>query len=410
MRVVSLETVQRCIGCGREYPPDTIVYSCEECGNLLDIILDGIGELSPSGLRSTWQGRIPGIWRYRELVPVKRTPVTLREGGTPLYNAERAARWADVRRLYIKYEGVNPTGSFKDRGMSVAITKALELKRGTVICASTGNTSSSMAAYAAAAGLRAVVLVPRGRVAVGKLFQTLLYGAQTYAVDEGFDSALQTVISISRTSSAYILNSVNPWRIEGQKTLAYELWEEMGDEDYLVSVPVGNCGNISAIWKGFRELAEIGLLKNQPRLAGVQSEGASPFVDAVERGDGRLIPVDRPSTIASAIRIGRPVNWLKALRAVKESSGLVAKVSDAEIVESQRILASGEGIGVEPASAASLAGVKKLREMGFIDRSTVVVCIATGHALKDPNPELVDFQPKILQTSPEGFAKLLNGL
>jgi len=405
-----LETVQRCIVCGREYPPDAVVYSCENCGNLLDVIINRIGELSPAALRSAWTGRSPGVWRYRELIPVKINPVTLHEGGTPLYNAERAARWAGVEKLYIKYEGVNPTGSFKDRGMSVGITKALELKRGTVICASTGNTSSSMAAYAAAGGLRAVVLVPRGRVAVGKLFQTILYGAETYTVDEGFDMALQTVISTSSRSQAYILNSVNPWRIEGQKTLAYEIWEEMGDGDYLVSVPVGNCGNISAIWKGFRELAEIGLLKTPPRLAGIQAEGASPFVDAVERGDGRLIPVDKPSTIASAIRIGRPVNWLKALRALKESSGLVERVSDAEIVESQRVLASGEGIGVEPASAASLAGVKKLRERGLIDRSTVVVCIATGHALKDPNPELVDFQPKTIPAAADELIKVLNVL
>jgi threonine synthase len=377
----------RCISCGSEFPANKVVYFCDSCGNLLDVVQD-VSHLDLGWLKNLWSGRISTMWRYRELIPVDREPITLQEGGTPLYKAEKAARWADVKNLYIKFEGGNPTGSFKDRGMSVAITKSLELGRKTVICASTGNTSSSMAAYAAAAGVKAIVLVPRGRVAAGKLFQTMLHGAETYAVDEGFDAALQTVISSTRDSDTYILNSVNPWRIEGQKTLSFEVWERMGDTEYVVSVPVGNCGNISAIWKGFKELETVGLSKTHPRLVGVQAEGASPFVDMVRRGDEKLIPLENPRTIASAIRIGKPVNWLKALKAIKESSGMVEKVSDEMILEAQRLLASGEGIGVEPASAASLACVKKLREHGLLDRSETVVCVATGHALKDPNPEL----------------------
>ncbi|GBC69699.1 Threonine synthase [archaeon HR01] len=393
MSDVRSEILLRCISCGREFPADSIIYFCGDCGNLLDVVGD-IGRLNPIELKNLWASRKFTMWRYRELIPVEREPITLHEGGTPLYRAEKAARWADVKNLYVKFEGGNPTGSFKDRGMSVAITKSLELGRETVICASTGNTSSSMAAYAAAAGVKAIVLVPRGRVAAGKLFQTMLHGAETYTVDEGFDTALQTVLSSSRESGIYILNSVNPWRIEGQKTLAYEVWEVLGDGEYVVSVPVGNCGNISAIWKGFKELEMVGLARTHPRLVGVQAEGASPFVDMVRRGDERLIPVESPRTIASAIRIGKPVNWLKALRAIRESEGLVEKVSDEMILEAQRLLASGEGIGVEPASAASLAGVKKLREQGLLDRSETVVCVATGHALKDPNPDLVPNKPR----------------
>lgn len=328
------------------------------------------------------------MWSFREVLPVGDRIVSLDEGGTPLYVAEKAARWAGVKEVLVKFEGLNPTGSFKDRGMSVGVTKALELGKKVVVCASTGNTASSMAAYAAAAGLRPAVVIPKYGVASGKVFQTILHGAQLIQVSEGFDKALSSVLSSTVGSDAYILNSVNPWRIEGQKTLAYELWKEVKHDSYLVSIPVGNCGNISALWKGFKELEELGLVESLPRLVAVQAEGASPFVDMVRRGDEVLRPFEKPSTIASAIRIGRPVNWRKALKAVRESEGLGVKVSDQLILEAQRFLASQEGIGVEPASAASLAGVKKAVEEGLVDRSSRVVCIATGHALKDPNPEI----------------------
>lgn len=329
------------------------------------------------------------MWRFREVIPVGGKVVSLDEGGTPLYVADKAANWAGVRRLLVKFEGMNPTGSFKDRGMSVGVSKALELRKKVVVCASTGNTASSMSAYAAAAGLEAVVVIPRVGVAAGKVFQTVLHGARLVQVSEGFDKALSSVLTSSLGSEAYILNSVNPWRVEGQKTLAYELWQDIGDDEYLVSIPVGNCGNISALWKGMTELRELGLVNNPPRLIAVQAEGASPFVDMVARGDETLKPVEKPSTIASAIRIGRPVNWRKALRAVRESEGFGVKVSDTLILEAQRVLAAEQGIGVEPASAASLAGLKKAVEEGVVDRSSTVVCVATGHALKDPNPELV---------------------
>jgi len=350
---------------------------------------EGLEELSGRVGRNVWAGREKSMWRYREVIPVSRSIVSLREGGTPLYDAVEAARWAGVRRLYVKFEGLNPTGSFKDRGMSVGVSKAVELRKKVVVCASTGNTASSMAAYAAAAGLKAVVVVPRSGVAVGKLFQTILHGANMVQVSEGFDKALQAVMNTPMGVDTYILNSINPWRIEGQKTAAYELWDDLQDLDIYLSIPVGNCGNISAYWKGLKELQTLGLADSLPRLVAVQAEGASPFADMVLSGSDTLKPQDKPSTIASAIRIGRPVNWRKALKAVRESEGLAEKVSDGLILEAQKVLASRVGVGVEPASAASLAGVKKLVEKGMIDRDATVVCVATGHALKDPNPEIL---------------------
>ncbi len=386
---MKLLTVQKCISCEAEYPSDEVLYTCKFCGSLIEVILTNLEELDGRDLSLKWRGRDRTMWRYSEVIPVEGNVVTLKEGGTPLYEAEKAALWAGVRKLYLKFEGMNPTGSFKDRGMSVGVSKAVALRKKVVVCASTGNTASSMAAYAAAAGLKSVVVVPKYDVAAGKLFQTVLHGAKTIQVVEGFDKALTMILSSTLGSESYILNSVNPWRIEGQKTLAYELWDDLRDSNYFVSIPVGNCGNISALWKGFKELQTLGIIRDLPRLIAVQAEGASPFVDMVNRGDEKLIPVEKPMTIASAIRIGRPVNWRKALRALKESEGLAEKVSDGLILEAQRVLASEVGVGVEPASAASLAGVKKLVDKGLLDKSSTVVCIATGHALKDPNIEII---------------------
>lgn len=381
--------MQKCISCAAEYNADDPLYSCAKCGSLLEVQVTIMDEFDGRSLASKWDLREKTIWRFKELIPITGRVVSLMEGGTPLYLAERAARWAGVRRIYVKFEGSNPTGSFKDRGMSVGVSKAVELKKKIVVCASTGNTSSSMSAYAAAAGLKAVVVVPKAGIAAGKLFQTVLHGARTVQIAEGFDKALSSVLSKALGSEVYILNSVNPWRIEGQKTLAFELWSDLKSGDYLVSVPVGNCGNISAVWKGFKELRELNLVDELPRLVAVQAEGASPFVDMVNRGENFLRPVEKPSTIASAIRIGKPVNWMKALKAVRESEGLAEKVSDRLILEAQRVLAAEVGLGVEPASAASLAGVRRLVEKGLIDHSTTVVCVATGHALKDPNTEII---------------------
>ena len=404
---MSLKPFLACIQCGKTYQADENIYLCGVCGSLLEVRLEGLEELAGRVGRDVWGGRDRTMWRYREVLPNFSHVISLREGGTPLYEAAAAARWAGVRKLFVKYEGLNPTGSFKDRGMSVGVSKAVQLRKKIVVCASTGNTASSMAAYAAAAGLKAVVVVPRSGVAVGKLFQTILHGAEVAEVSEGFDKALQAVINTPMGADTYILNSVNPWRIEGQKTAAYELWDDLRDLDIYLSIPVGNCGNISAYWKGFKELQTLGLTDSLPRLVAVQAEGASPFVDMVLSGSDTLKPMEKPSTIASAIRIGRPVNWRKALRAVKESEGLAEKVGDSLILEAQKVLASLVGVGVEPASAASLAGVKKLVEKGVIDRDATVVCVATGHALKDPNPEILTHQMRQPSRSIEDVLKSL---
>ena len=284
----------------------------------------------------------------------------------------------------MKLEGANPTGSFKDRGMTVAVSMAKYLGVKVVVCASTGNTSASMSAYAARAGLKSLVVLPKGKVAKGKLMQAMLHGATLAFVNGSFDDALRLVIRLAEEYPVYILNSLNPWRIEGQKTLAFEIADEMGIPDWVV-VPVGNGGNISAIWKGFKELKEVGLVNKLPKLAGVQAAGAAPLVKAFREGLSKPKFVDNPETVATAIRIGRPVNWPRALRAVRESGGILTAVTDDEILKAQKLLARLEGLGVEPASAASLAGLIKLREEGIIDADETVVLVATGHALKDPD-------------------------
>ncbi|MGB9706316.1 MAG: threonine synthase, partial [Pyrobaculum sp.] len=279
--------------------------------------------------------------------------------------------------LYVKFDGANPTGSFKDRGMALGVTVARESGANKVVVASTGNTAASAAAYAARAGLRCYVVLPRGNVARGKLVQAALHGAELVMVNGFFDKALEYVVNYG-TKYAYPLNSFNPWRLEGQKTLAFEVYEELGCPDYVV-VPVGNAGNISAIWKGFRELASLGLCRKLPKMIGVQAEGAAPLADAWERGLDEPLFVDEPRTVASAIKIGRPINWPKALRAVRESGGFFVKVSDGEIMRAQRLLATRDGLGAEPAGAASVAATLKLGLGG------TVVAVVTGHALKDPD-------------------------
>jgi threonine synthase len=378
----------RCIGCGGEFEGDTIIYSCPKCGDLLEIGYDfgSIGE----GLKGLdWASRPPSVWRYRELLPLgpRVEPITLGEGGTSLHRCPRLGEKADAKRLMVKNEGENPTGSFKDRGMTVGMTKALELGKRWVACASTGNTSASLAAYAARAGMRCTVLVPRGGVAYGKMAQAIAHGAEIVEVEGNFDEALRLVVELAtRTPELYLMNSVNPYRLEGQKTLAFELFDQLGGRaPDCVVVPVGNAGNISAIWKGFRELEASGLLEPPlPRMIGIQAEGAAPIVEAFKSGSDAIDPIEKPSTVATAIRIGRPASWKKALRAVRESGGLMEEVSDEEILSAQRLLAAEEGIFVEPASASSIAGLMKLREAGEISKEEAIVCVATGHGLKDP--------------------------
>jgi len=327
-----------------------------------------------------------GVWRYRELLPISDNvePVTMCEGGTPLIKLNRAVDG----HVYVKFEGANPTGSFKDRGMTVGVTIAKHIGVKGVVVASTGNTAASAAAYAARAGLACVVVLPRGGVAKGKLAQSLLHGARIVEVDGVFDDALEEVFTevvINGKKDLYPLNSYNPWRLEGQKTIAFEIVDELSEVPDAIVVPVGNAGNISAIWKGFKELYNYGLISKLPRMIGVQAEGAAPLVATWNRKSETLLEIEKPYTIASAIRIGKPVNWLKALNAVKESNGTFIAVSDNEILNSVKDLAQYEGIGVEPASAASLAGYRKAIDLGILNRDDNVVLIATGHALKDPD-------------------------
>lgn len=358
---------------------------------------------------SDWASRPLSVWRYRELLPIGRRiePISLGEGGTSLHPCPRLGGMAGVRRLMVKNEGENPTGSFKDRGMTVGITKALELGKGWVACASTGNTSASLAAYAARAGMRCTVLVPKGGVAYGKMAQAIAHGAEIVEVEGNFDRALGLVIELAaKTPELYLMNSVNPYRLEGQKTLALEVFDQLGGRaPDCVVVPVGNAGNISAIWKGFRELEALGLLKPPlPRMIGIQAEGAAPIAKAFKSGSSSIDPIERPATVATAIRIGKPASWRKALRAVRESGGLMEEVSDEEILSAQRALASKEGIFAEPASASSIAGLMKLRESGEISGDEVVVCVVTGHGLKDPDVVVKSFK------GPMGFQEFLSSM
>jgi threonine synthase len=372
----------RCIACNYIAGADPWLFLCPKCGNLMEVVMPSTTSFDWSTARK----RRFGVWRYRELLPLSSDvePVTMCEGGTPLIRISRVTS----RNVFVKFEGGNPTGSFKDRGMTVGITIAKSLGVEGVIVASTGNTAASAAAYAARAGLQCVVVLPRGGVARGKLAQALLHGAKIVEVDGVFDDALEEVFTevvLNDKKSLYPLNSYNPWRLEGQKTLAFEVVDELGEPPDYVFVPVGNAGNISAIWKGFKELYNYGLISRLPKMIGVQAEGAAPLAKTWASKSYSLMVVEKPVTVASAIRIGKPVNWLKALKAVDESKGTFITVSDEEIIKSMRDLAMYEGIGVEPASAASLAGYRKALESRVIDGNGVTVLVATGHALKDPD-------------------------
>ncbi|WP_048192698.1 threonine synthase [Pyrolobus fumarii] len=400
--------VLRCVNCGEIYEPDPFLFKCRKCGSLLEVLVpvEGVSW-------SSFRGR--GVWRYRPLLPVSDDvkPVTMGEGGTPLIRCENIEAWLRDRygvapRVYVKFEGANPTGSFKDRGMTVIASIARSLRVKLVAAASTGNTASSAAAYTARAGLKMVLVLPKGKVAKGKLGQSILYGATIIEVDGSFDDAMKAVQDAVEASKGgiYPFNSFNPWRLEGQKTIAFEIAEEIGVPDFVI-VPVGNGGNISAIWKGFNELHKAGLIDKLPRMVGVQAEGAAPLATAFEKGLDKPLFVDKPETVATAIRIGRPVNWMKALRAVKESGGLFTKVSDDEILSAMRMLASMEGVGAEPAGASSLAGLLKLVEDGTIGNNDTVVLVATGHALKDPDAMLRASTKMLHASSSSEAAKLL---
>ena len=323
--------------------------------------------------------------RYRAFLPLNpdSPTLTLGEGNTPLLRARHLERRLGCGKLYLKYEGMNPTGSFKDRGMVLAVTKALERGARSVICASTGNTAASAAAYAASAGLECSVVLPAGYVAPGKLAQALVYGARVVPIDGTFDDALALVREAVAVSGAELVNSVNPFRLEGQKTGAFEVCDALGSSPDIVALPVGNAGNITAYWKGFREYRERKVVQNVPRMWGFQAEGAAPLVL------GRL--VDHPQTIATAIRIGKPARGDEALAAVANSGGLLDSVTDTEIMEAYRLVASLEGVMCEPASAASIAGLQKQVSAGRDLSDQTVVAILTGHGLKDPATALSQF-------------------
>ncbi|WP_124727103.1 threonine synthase [Staphylospora marina] len=319
--------------------------------------------------------------RYAAWLPVtEHTPrYTLFEGNTPLIHAPALSEELGVD-LWLKWEGANPTGSFKDRGMVMAINKAKEEGSRAVICASTGNTSASAAAYAARAGMNCFVVVPAGHIALGKLSQAIMYGAEVIAIDENFDQALELVREIAVEENVTLVNSVNPHRIEGQKTAAFEVCEQLGDAPDILAIPVGNAGNISAYWKGFQEWKEAGNSTRLPRMWGFEAEGAA----AIVRGE----PITEPETVATAIRIGNPASWKTAVRAAEESEGMIGSVTDGEILSAFGKVARQEGVFCEPASAASVAGVIRMHREGMLPKGARVVCVLTGNGLKDPDTAL----------------------
>lgn len=321
--------------------------------------------------------RWPGlIEQYKEWLPVSdATPaLTLQEGNTPLVHLEKLSEEWGIN-LYVKLEGANPTGSFKDRGMVMAVAKAKEEGKTVLVCASTGNTSASAAAYGARAGMRTIVVIPEGRIALGKLAQAKMYGAEILEIKGNFDEALQMVREVGQEAGIALVNSVNPYRLEGQKTIAFEVIDQLGQVPDLFALPVGNAGNISAAWKGFSEYAEK-TGEKRPVLIGVQAAGAAPIVNNHV--------VENPETVATAIRIGNPASWQLALNALDESNGTILAATDEEILKAYQLLASTEGVFAEPASCASIAGLKKQVESGMIEKGSTVVAVLTGNGLKDP--------------------------
>lgn len=343
------------------------------------------------------------IEQYRSFLPVTdRTPVvTLGEGNTPLVRAERLPAILGIEaEIYLKYEGLNPTGSFKDRGMTLAITKAVEEGARAVICASTGNTSASAAAYATRAGLRAYVLIPEGKIALGKLAQAMIHGAQVLQIEGNFDQALQIVRRVAADLPIVLVNSVNPYRIEGQKSGAFEVCDRLGRSPDYHFIPVGNGGNITAYWKGYQEYLKAGQIGSLPKMMGWQAEGAAPIVL------GRV--VEQPETIATAIRIGNPASWNGAVAAAAESGGQIDMVSDSEIIDAYRLLASTEGVFCELASASSVAGLIKYCRSNRL-KGAVVVCVLTGHGLKEPDAAIrLSQQPVTIKADPEAVLKFLS--
>jgi threonine synthase len=409
----------RCMGCQAEISPESApaLFRCPDCGELLDVVYPR-GEQSPAELRATWLARrlsrhpldSSGVWRFREALPILadwKNAVTLQEGNTPLYGLPRSAKFAGVDSLWGKHQGMNPTASFKDTGMTAALSVARERGFEWVACASTGNTSASMAAYAARAGLRSLVLIPEGKIAWGKLAQALDYGALTLQLRTDFDGCVSVLAQLVGKSPVYLLNSVNPYRLEGQKTPAFEMAEQMDWHvpDHLI-VPGGNLANSSALGIGFAQMLDWGLIDKLPRISIIQAEGANPLYTSWLQHEGNELSAVQAQTRATAIRIGNPASWKKAVRVLRMTGGHCEQVSEAEIALAKAEIGA-EGIGCEPASAVTLAGLRKLARQGKVQRQEHVVLLLTGHTLKDPEYTLDFHREKLL--TPDEVAGLTSG-
>jgi threonine synthase len=389
----------RCISCGDLSDAAVQNFRCSRCGDLLEITnpawASGSSAPAASDLKSSWKQRrsslspvdLSGVWRFRELLPALdnlHQVISLREGNTPLYQLPRCSRLTGLPHLFAKHQGMNPTGSFKDTGMTVAASFARQAGFRWVACASTGNTSASMAAYAARGGLRSLVLVPEGKISWSKLSQSLDYGAVTCQLRTDFDGCLRLLQELVLQAPVYQLNSINPFRLEGQKTLAFELLEQLDWQppDHII-VPGGNLGNSSAIGKALLEMHDLGLIVRLPKLSIIQAEGANALVRTWREAGGKHLISVQAETHATAIRIGNPASWKKAVRVLQATGGTCEQVSEIEIAQAKAEIGA-EGIGCEPASAVTLAGLKKLLKQGFVKREESVVLVLTGHLLKDP--------------------------
>ena len=391
-----MPSILQCVECGQQYPINKLIYTCESCGGLLDVQHD-LDALLKTVTRETFDARLglgpldapynSGVWRFKELVypDVDEAMIVSRpEGNTNLYPVPKLAAWAGLKTLYLKHEGENPTGSFKDRGMTGGVTHAQVLGMERVACASTGNTSAALASYAAQAGVEGVVFFQNKNVAAGKLAQAIAYNATGIRINADFDRNLELVREAAERVGIYVLNSINPFRLEGQKTIMFEVIQQLKWQvpDWIV-VPGGNLGNSSAFGKGLFELYELGLIDRLPRLAIVQAEGASPLYWAYKNGF-KSFEAMKAQTVATAIKIGNPVNYAKACRTLEWTQGVVEMVTDQEIMDAKALI-DASGIGCEPASACSLAGARKLAAAGVIGPDELVVGVLTGHVLKDPD-------------------------
>jgi len=412
----------RCISCGSVSASAAQDFRCSQCGNLLEITDPSwkSTSLNVAALKSLWRDRrssnLPldrsGVWRFRELLPAPQSEqhvITLREGNTPLYDLPQSSRVTGIPHLYAKHQGMNPTGSFKDAGMTVAATFARQAGYRWVACASTGNTSASMAAYAARGGMRSLVLVPEGKISWSKLSQALDYGALTCQLRTDFDGCLRLLQELVRHAPVYQLNSINPFRLEGQKTLAFELLEQLDWQppDHII-VPGGNLGNSSAIGKALLEMLDLGLIAHLPKLSVIQAEGANALVRTLREAGGKHLVSVQAETRATAIRIGNPASWEKAVKVLQATGGACEQVSELEIAEAKAEIGA-EGIGCEPASAVTLAGLKKLVKQHFVKQDETVVLVLTGNLLKDPDFTMDFHRGDLFQsTEHEGESVRLN--